>query len=248
MASPSEGSWLFRFKDDEFNFCDECHVTIAGGGNVDTAIGKELIESPYTRPEGSAAVQYNAIPHYTGGQAAGAGQAFRLRPWTTLHDKRVLVVGAAAPSGNLMLESLVLSGVGRITIVDTDTYQMRRSPSQPHRSSSLCPSASAKAVALVEGCCLSKQWASPLTITGIKADICKLGFGFFESFDLVISVVDSMAVRQYVDRGCKVYKTAHVSAGHRPAPERLLRQRDVLPAGHRHRRRADVRLVAGARA
>ena len=34
VASPSEGSWLFRFKDDEFNFCDECHVTIAGGGTL----------------------------------------------------------------------------------------------------------------------------------------------------------------------------------------------------------------------
>ena len=42
VASPSEGSWLFRFKDDEFNFCDDCRVTIASGGNVDTAIGKEL--------------------------------------------------------------------------------------------------------------------------------------------------------------------------------------------------------------
>ena len=125
-----------------------------------------------------------------------------------LHDKRVLLIGAGT-IGNLMLESLVLSGVGRITIVDTDTYQIANLPRSPMVSRSALgkPKAFALAKAAAEKACF------PLTITGIKADICKLGFGFFESFDLVISVADSMAVRQYVDRGCKVYKTAHISAG-----------------------------------
>lgn len=207
VASPSEGSWLFRFKDDEFNFCDDCRVTIAGGGNVDTAIGKELIADAYTRPEGSAAVQYNAIPHYTGGQQQELAKRFDYSI-EALHDKRVLVVGCGT-IGNLMLESLVLSGVDRITIVDTDTYQIVNLPRSPMVSRSALgqPKAFALAKAAAEKACF------PLTITGIKADICKLGFGFFESFDLVISVVDSMAVRQFVDRGCKMYKTAHISAG-----------------------------------
>lgn len=207
VASPSEGSWLFRFKDDEFNFCDDCRVTIASGGNVDTAIGKELIADAYTRPEGSEAVQYTAIPHYTGGQTKELAKRFDYAV-DALHDKRVLVVGAGT-IGNLMLESLVLSGVGRITIVDTDTYQIVNLPRSPMVSRSALgqPKAFALAKAAAEKACF------PLTITGIKADICKLGFGFFESFDLVISVVDSMAVRQLVDRGCKVYKTAHISAG-----------------------------------
>ena len=207
VASPSEGSWLFRFKDDEFNFCDDCRVTIASGGNVDTAIGKELIADAYTRPEGSEAVQYTAIPHYTGGQTKELAKRFDYAV-DALHDKRVLVVGAGT-IGNLMLESLVLSGVGRITIVDTDTYQIVNLPRSPMVSRSALgqPKAFALAKAAAEKACF------PLMITGIKADICKLGFGFFESFDLVISVVDSMAVRQLVDRGCKVYKTAHISAG-----------------------------------
>lgn len=207
VASPSEGSWLFRFKDDEFNFCDDCRVTIASGGNVDTAIGKELIADAYTRPEGSEAVQYTAIPHYTGGQTKELAKRFDYAV-DALHDKRVLVVGAGT-IGNLMLESLVLSGVGRITIVDTDTYQIVNLPRSPMVSRSALgqPKAFALAKAAAEKACF------PLTITGIKADICKLGFGFFESFDLVISVVDSMAVRQLVDWGCKVYKTAHISAG-----------------------------------
>ena len=207
VASPSEGSWLFRFKDDEFNFCDDCRVTIASGGNVDTAIGKELIADAYTRPEGSEAVQYTAIPHYTGGQTKELAKRFDYAV-DALHDKRVLVVGAGT-IGNLMLESLVLSGVGRITIVDTDTYQIVNLPRSPMVSRSALgqPKAFALAKAAAEKACF------PLMITGIKADICKLGFGFFESFDLVISVADSMAVRQYVDRGCKVYKTAHISAG-----------------------------------
>lgn len=207
VASPSEGSWLFRFKDDEFNFCDDCRVTIASGGNVDTAIGKELIADAYTRPEGSEAVQYTAIPHYTGGQTKELAKRFDYAV-DALHDKRVLVVGAGT-IGNLMLESLVLSGVGRITIVDTDTYQIVNLPRSHMVSRSALgqPKAFALAKAAAEKACF------PLTITGIKADICKLGFGFFESFDLVISVVDSMAVRQLVDRGCKVYKTAHISAG-----------------------------------
>ena len=207
VASPSEGSWLFRFKDDEFNFCDDCRVTSASGGNVDTAIGKELIADAYTRPEGSEAVQYTAIPHYTGGQTKELAKRFDYAV-DALHDKRVLVVGAGT-IGNLMLESLVLSGVGRITIVDTDTYQIVNLPRSPMVSRSALgqPKAFALAKAAAEKACF------PLTITGIKADICKLGFGFFESFDLVISVVDSMAVRQLVNRGCKVYKTAHISAG-----------------------------------
>lgn len=207
VASPSEGSWLFRFKDDEFDFSDDCRVTIAGGGSVDTAIGKELIESPYTRPEGSAAVQYTAIPHYTVGQTKELAKRFDYAV-DALHDKRVLLIGAGT-IGNLMLESLVLSGVGRITIVDTDTYQIANIPRSPmvSRSSLGQPKAFALAKAAAEKACF------PLMITGIKADICKLGFGFLESFDLVISVVDSMAVRQFIDRGCKIYDTAHISAG-----------------------------------
>ena len=207
VASPSEGSWLFRFKDDEFDFSDDCRVTIASGGSVDTAIGKELIESPYTRPEGSAVVQYDAIPHYTGGQQQELAKRFDYAV-DALHDKRVLLIGAGT-IGNLMLESLVLSGVGRITIVDTDTYQIANLPRSPMVSRSALgkPKAFALAKAAAEKACF------PLTITGIKADICKLGFGFLESFDLVISVVDSMAVRQFIDRGCKIYDTAHISAG-----------------------------------
>ena len=207
VASPSEGSWLFRFKDDEFNFYDDCRVTIAGGGSVDTAIGKELIESPYTRPEGSAAVQYTAIPHYTVSQTKEFAKRFDYGV-DALHDKRVLLIGAGT-IGNLMLESLVLSGVGRVTIVDTDTYQIANLPRSPQvgRGALGKPKAFALAKAAAEKACF------PLTITGIKADICKLGFGFLESFDLVISVVDSMAVRQFIDRGCKIYDTAHISAG-----------------------------------
>lgn len=207
VASPSEGSWLFRFKDDEFDFSDDCRVTIASGGSVDTAIGKELIESPYTRPEGSAVVQYDAIPHYTGGQQQELAKRFDYAV-DALHDKRVLLVGAGT-IGNLMLESLVLSGVGRITIVDTDNYQIANLPRSPlvGRGALGKPKAFALAKAAAEKACF------PLMITGIKADICKLGFGFFESFDLVISVVDSMAVRQFIDRGCKIYDTAHISAG-----------------------------------
>ena len=207
VASPSEGSWLFRFKDDEFDFCDDCGVTVADGGSVDTAIGKELIADAYTRPEGSAVVQYTAIPHYTGGQTKELAKRFDYGV-DALHDKRVLLIGAGT-IGNLMLESLVLSGVGRITIVDTDTYQIANLPRSPmvSRSALNQPKAFALAKAAAEKACF------PLTITGIKADICKLGFGFLESFDLVISVVDSMAVRQFIDRGCKIYDTAHISAG-----------------------------------
>ena len=126
VASPSEGSWLFRFKDDEFNFCDDCRVTIASGGNVDTAIGKELIADAYTRPEGAEAVQYTAIPHYTGGQTKELAKRFDYAV-DALHDKRVLVVGAGT-IGNLMLESLVLSGVGRITI-DGVPYELHEGES-----------------------------------------------------------------------------------------------------------------------
>lgn len=207
VASPSEGSWLIRFKDDEFNFCDECSITIAGGGNVDTAIGKEVLQDDYVRPDGSAAVQYTAIPHYPGSQTKELAKRFDYAV-DALHDKRVLLVGAGT-IGNLMLESLVLSGVGRITVVDNDTYQVANLPRSPMVSREALgqPKAVALAKAAAEKACF------PLTITGIKADICKLGFGFFESFDLVISVVDSMAVRQFIDRGCKIYDTAHISAG-----------------------------------
>lgn len=52
-----------------------------------------------------------------------------------------------------------------------------------------------------------------ISVTGINADICNLGWGFFEQFDLVLSPVDSAAVRQYIDRGCKLYHIPHITCG-----------------------------------
>lgn len=52
-----------------------------------------------------------------------------------------------------------------------------------------------------------------INVTGINANICDLGWGFFEQFDLVLSPVDSAAVRHYIDRGCKLYHIPHITCG-----------------------------------
>jgi len=206
VASPGEHSWLFRFKDDGVNFCDNCRVTIADSRAVETAVGKELIASPYTRPGGAGAIQYTAIPHYNMAQQKESAKHLDYSV-EVLHEKRVLMVGAGAV-GNLILESLVHSGVGHITVVDNDSYQIANLPQNPlvDRRAVGKPKAYELARAAAEKACFT------LNITGVQADICTLGFAFLKGFNLVISAVDSMAVRQFIDRGCKIYNVAHISA------------------------------------
>jgi hypothetical protein len=69
------------------------------------------------------------------------------------------------------------------------------------------PKAIELAKAIAEKSCFS------ITVTGIDADICDLGWGFLKEFDLVLSPVDSAAIRQYIDRGCKLYHIPHITCG-----------------------------------
>ena len=101
------------------------------------------------------------------------------------------------------------SGVSDITIVDMDAYEYWNLPrsSMVNESSLRRPKALELARAAAERSCFS------INVTGINANICDLGWGFFEQFDLVLSPVDSAAVRQYIDRGCKLYHIPHITCG-----------------------------------
>lgn len=101
------------------------------------------------------------------------------------------------------------SGVNDITIVDMDAYEYWNLPrsSMVNETSLRRPKALELAKAAAEKSCFS------INVTGINANICDLGWGFFEQFDLVLSPVDSAAVRHYIDRGCKLYHIPHITCG-----------------------------------
>lgn len=125
-----------------------------------------------------------------------------------LDGKRVLVVGAGT-LGNEVVKNLVLSGVSDLTIVDHDVYEPWNLP----RSTlvSMDDLGENKAHALARRAMEKSPF--PIACTGIGCDISRLGYGFFEGFDVITSPVDSWSVRSYVDRGCVLMGKPHITGG-----------------------------------
>lgn len=126
----------------------------------------------------------------------------------SLREKSALVVGAGT-LGNEVVKDLIFSGVRDVTVVDMDVYEYYNLP----RSTLI----RADDVGLPKAEALARRAAeaSPfdLNVTGIVADITRLGWGFLEGFDIVLSPVDSWSIRSYVSRGCHVHGIPHVSCG-----------------------------------
>ena len=125
-----------------------------------------------------------------------------------LRGRRVLVVGAGT-LGNEIVKNLVMSGVSDITIVDMDSYEAYNLPrSTLVRAEDVgCRKAEALARRAAE---LSPF---PIVCRGIVADITRLGYGFLEGFDAVISPGDSWSMRSFVSRGARLMGVPHFSCG-----------------------------------
>jgi molybdopterin/thiamine biosynthesis adenylyltransferase len=146
-----------------------------------------------------------------------------------LATKRVLMIGAGT-LGNEVAKNLVFSGVQDLTIVDLDKYEYWNLPRSPMITE--VDVGRPKALALAER--MAERSPFSISVTGIDADITMLGWGFFKNFDLILSPVDSLGIRYYVDRGCKLYDKTHITAatGLLKYPyERMVGDIIISPAG-----------------
>ena len=125
-----------------------------------------------------------------------------------LAGKKVLLIGAGT-LGNEHAKDLAFSGVTDLTIVDMDDYEYYNLP----RSTMIRQEdvGKKKSLALAER--VAKASPFNIRVTGIDADITRLGFGFLSQFDIVLSPVDSWSIRAYASRGCHLLNIPHVSSG-----------------------------------
>ncbi|MBQ1250968.1 MAG: ThiF family adenylyltransferase [Clostridia bacterium] len=210
VVSPKWGTYEMLFKDMDFGF-HPCSLHIADDSDTEQIFGKtvEQKDESFHRPDGRPCkkVTFRTGRACTDAQRAELDKRF-LHSAQTLAEKRVLIVGAGN-IGNLLCEYLMHSGVGHLTVVDLDSYQLWNLP----RSSMVDDRSVGKSKALALAKAVAEKAFFPIEVIGIHSDICNLGWTFLRGFDLVISPVDSAAIRQYVDRGCKLWGIPHLTAG-----------------------------------
>lgn len=125
-----------------------------------------------------------------------------------LSGKRVCVVGAGT-LGNEIVKDLVMSGVPEITVVDLDTFEPWNLPRSTLIRVEDIGRPKAEAVARRA----ADLAPFPITVRGISSDITRLGYGFFEGFDAVVSPGDSWSMRSFVTRGARLMGVPHISCG-----------------------------------
>ena len=206
VVSPRYGTWEAIFKDMNFKF-HECDMSVADAAACEHMFAKCVTQDDEEFFAGGKKVKKSAFHttrNYTDTQKAELDKRF-LHSIQELAGKKALIVGA----GTILVEYAINSGVSDITIVDMDAYEYWNLPrsSMVTETSLRRPKALELAKAAAERSCFS------INVTGINANICDLGWGFFKQFDLVLSPVDSAAVRQYIDRGCKLYHIPHITCG-----------------------------------
>lgn len=209
VVSPKHGSWVCVFKDIDFNYYD-CDLKVAVTPNPNTLFNKSVkCKTVETILNGKKCQRhtFRTSRFYSETQQKEFDKRF-LHSITELKEKKVLIVGAGT-IGNLLAEYAMNSGISDLVIVDMDAYQYWNLP----RSSMVDESALGKPKALELAKAVAEKSSFPIKVTGINADICDLGWGFLKNFDIVLSPVDSAAIRQYIDRGCKLYKIPHVTCG-----------------------------------
>lgn len=209
VISPRYGTYKARFKDSDFNFFD-CNIRVVGENHFDTVIRKSVSTTNKRYVAGGRPVNqitYSVNQNYTEVQEHEMSKRY-LHSVDDLKDKRVLVVGAGN-IGNLIIMLLIESGISNLTIVDMDTHEYWNGP----RACMLTDTSCGKPKALELARKAAEKASYSIEVTGIATDITTLGWGFFDDFDIVISPVDSIAIRQYIDRGCKLKHIPHITCG-----------------------------------
>ena len=125
-----------------------------------------------------------------------------------LGGKRVLITGCGS-IGNTYANFLSFSGVGELVFVDMDDVEDHNLMRSMYFKS--------EDIGKPKSLVLARRTAeaSPFSIkcTGIRADITRLGFGFMEQFDLIMSPVDSWSIRAYMSRASKLLHKPHITSG-----------------------------------
>lgn len=209
VISPKYGTYKAILKDDEFNFYD-CNIHVVKSNQTDELFSKTAMQKENNiiiDDKGIKCQSFRKEPHYTDVQKEEFTKRF-LHSIEDIQNKKVLIVGAGT-IGNLLVQNAINCGVGNISIVDIDTYEYMNRP----RSCMIDETSLRKPKAIELARVAAEHSSFPIEVTGINTDICNLGWGFFKQFDLVISPVDSMSIRQYIDRGCKLYKIPHITCG-----------------------------------
>lgn len=209
VVSPKHGTWVGIFKDIDFEF-HECELKIAVKPNPNVLFNKTI-----KRVDKEVALNgkrchsssFRTSRFYSETQQREFDKRF-LHSITELKGKKVLIVGAGT-IGNLLAEYAMNSGISDLCIVDMDAYQYWNLP----RSSMVGEDSLGKPKALELAKAVAEKSSFSIEVTGINADICDLGWGFLKQFDIVLSPVDSAAIRQYIDRGCRIYHIPHITCG-----------------------------------
>ena len=212
VVSPSHGGqFACFFKDRELQL-HPCVLSIAAENQTDTLFDCSVEELPgpaVILPGGRLAknVTYRSLHHYDSVIQGELDKRF-LHSREQLANKRVCVVGCGT-LGNLLVENLIHSGVGHLTLVDMDYYEVHNLPRSPlvDKSAVGQPKALALARAAAERCTFD------LTVNGIVASAYDLGMPFFSQFDLVLTPLDNLPARVYVDRACKLFGVTHITLG-----------------------------------
>lgn len=163
----------------------------------------------YDAPQEPSVVEHRYVKTVTCGKKVESEMGARFNYGrTAIEGKKVLMIGCGT-LGNEIGKDLVKSGVSDLTVVDMDVYEpwnLPRSTMIQEEDVGL-PKAQALARRLAD--------ASPfsVTVTGIDADITRLGYGFLDRFDLVTSPVDSWSIRSFASRGCRLLGKPHITAG-----------------------------------
>ncbi len=192
VVSPKHGSWVCIFKDRDFN-CYECDLKVTISPNPETMFNKTVQQQTgemYLNGKKCKSNTFRTSRFYTETQQKEFDKRF-LHSITELKEKKILIVGAGT-IGNLLAEYAMNSGIGSMTIVDMDAYQYWNLP----RSSMVGEDSLGKPKALELAKSVADRSSFPIEVTGINADICDLGWGFLKNFDIVLSPVDSAAIRQ----------------------------------------------------
>lgn len=126
--------------------------------------------------------------------------SLKLIPWWQHHKisaARIMVVGAGA-IGNEVLKNLALLGIGHIYIVDMDTIEA----SNLSRSVLFRPGDSGKFKATTAAQRLA-EINPEIAISYLNGNvITDIGLGAFNSMDLVLSCVDNMEARLFINESC----------------------------------------------
>lgn len=126
----------------------------------------------------------------------------------SLDGKRACVIGAGT-LGNEIVKNLAMSGVPDITVVDMDVFEPWNLPRSTLVRTDDVGKPKAEAVARRA----AELSPFPITVRGICSDVTRLGYGFFQKFDVVISPGDSWSMRSFVCRGARLMGVPHISCG-----------------------------------